>query len=197
MEDCNSVETLIPLGTKLSKQDEGPTVDSILYKSLVGSLLYITTTRPDIMYATGFVSRFMESPKDSHCKMVKRILRYVAGTLNFGLWYSQSKDNHLSGYTDSDFAGSLDDQKSTSGYVFHLGTNLISLASKKQPIVSISSAEAEYVIATSASCQVVWLRRLLNDMSHTEKEPTPIFYDNTSAIALSKNHVFHKKNQAH
>jgi hypothetical protein len=195
MEECNPAETPIPLGTKLSKKDEGPTVDPTLYKSLVGSLLYLTTTRPDIMYAASLVSRFMESPKDSHWKMVKRILRYVAGTLNFGLWYTQSDDNHLSGYTDSDFAGSLDDRKSTSGHVFHLGTNLISWASKKQPIVSISSAEAEYVVATSASCQAVWLRRILKDMSHTEKDPTPIFCDNTSAIALSKNHVFHKKSK--
>jgi hypothetical protein len=104
------------------------------------------------MYATNLVSRFMESPKDSHWKMAKMILRYVAGTLNFGLWYTQSDDNHLSGYTDSDFAGSLDERKKTSGHVFHLGTNLISWASKKQPIVSISSAEVEYVTTTSTSC---------------------------------------------
>jgi hypothetical protein len=157
MEDCNPVETPIPLGTKLSKQDEGPTMDSTLYKSLVGILLYLTTTRPDIMYATSFVSRFMESPKDSHWKMAKRILRYVAGTLNFGLWYTQSEDDHLTGYTDSDFVGSLDDRKNTSGYAFHLGTNLISWASKKQPIVSISSTEEEYVVVTSSSFHVVWL----------------------------------------
>jgi hypothetical protein len=125
--------------------------------------------------------------------MAKRILRYVAGTLNFGLWYTKSDSNQLSGYTDSDFAGSLDDMKSTSGHVFQLGTNLISWTSKKQPIVSISSPEAEYVVATSASCQVVWLRRILKDMSHTKNDPTPIFCDNTSAIALSKNHVFHRK----
>jgi hypothetical protein len=193
MEECNPAETTIPLGTKLSKNDEGPTVDSTLYKSLVGSLLYLTATRPDIMYATSLVSRFMESPKDSHWKMAKQILRYVAGTLNFGLWHTKPDSNQLSSYTDSDFAGSLDDRKSTSGHVFQLGTNLISWASKKQLIVSISSAEAEYVAATSASCQAVWLRRILKDMAHTENDPTPIFCDNTSSIALSKNHVFHKK----
>jgi hypothetical protein len=110
----------------LRKKDEGPTVDPTMYKILVGSLLYLTTTRPDIMYATNLVSRFMESPKDSHWKMAKRILRYVVGTLNFGLWYTQFDDNHLSGYTDSDFAGSLDDRKNTLGHVFHLGKNLIS-----------------------------------------------------------------------
>jgi hypothetical protein len=120
-------------------------------------------------------------------------LRYVVGTLNFGLWYTKSDSNQLFGYTNSDFAGSLDGRKSTSGHVFQLGTTLFSWASKKQPIVSISSAEAQYVAATSTSCQVVWLRRILKDMSHTEKDQTPIFCDNTSAIALSKNHVFHKK----
>jgi hypothetical protein len=179
----------------LSKKDEGPTVDPTLYKSLVGSLLYLTSTRPDIMYATSLVSRFMESPKDSHWKMEKRILRYVVGTLNFGLWYTKSDSNQLSGYTDSDFVGNLYDRKSTSGHAFHLGSNLISWASKKQPIVSISSAEAEYAAATSTACQAVWMRRILKDMSHIEKDPTPIFCDNTSAIALSKNHEFHKKNK--
>jgi hypothetical protein len=146
MEDCNPTYTPIPLGTKLSKQDEGPTMDSTLYKSLVGSLLYLTKTRLDIMYAANFVSRFMEYPKDSHWKIEKMILRYVVGTLNFGLWY-----------IDNDFEGNLDGWKNTSWYAFHLGTNMISWASNKQPIVSISSVEAEYVAATSASCQAVWL----------------------------------------
>jgi hypothetical protein len=88
MEDCNPTETHIPLGRKLRKQDEGPAVDSTLYKSLVGIMLYLTTSRSDVMNAVGFVSRFMESPKDFHWKMAKRIMRYVVGTLNFGLWYS-------------------------------------------------------------------------------------------------------------
>jgi hypothetical protein len=153
MENCNPTENPVPLGKKLSKQDEGPIVDSTLYKSLVGSLLYLTTTRPDIMYATNFVSRFRESLKDSHWKMAKRIMKYVVGTLNFCLWYTQSEDNNLSSYTNNDFVVNLDDRKTTSWYAFHLGTNLISWASKKQPIVSIFFAEAEYVTATSASCQ--------------------------------------------
>jgi hypothetical protein len=174
MEDNNLVETPIPLGTKLSKKDEGPTMDSTMYKSLVGSLLYLTTTRPNIKYGASFVSRFMESPKDSHRKMVKRILRYVARNLNFVLWDDQSKYKHPSRYKDNGFGGILDDQKRTSGHAFHLGMNLISWASKKQPIVSISFVEAEHVVSTSASCQAVWLRRILNDMSHTENEPTPI-----------------------
>jgi hypothetical protein len=121
MEDYNPTKTPIHLGTKLSKQDEVPIVDSTLYKSLVGIPLCLTATRSDIMYVANFVSRFMKSPKDSHWKKVKRILRYVVGTLNFGLWYTRYEDNHLSGYTGSDFAGNLDDLKITSGYAFHLG----------------------------------------------------------------------------
>lgn len=116
MISCKLVNIPIALGTKLSKKDEGPSVDSTFYKSLVGSLLYLTTTRPDILFATSFVSRFMKSPEDSHWKVAKRILRYVAGTLNYGLLYKNSKDYSLSGYIDSDYAGSFDDQKITSEY---------------------------------------------------------------------------------
>jgi len=96
-------------------------------------------------------------------------------------------------YKDSDFAKSLDDRKNAIGYAFHLGTNLISWESKKQPIVVISSVEAEYVVATSTSCQAVWMRRILKDLAHLENEPTNIFDDNNSTIQLSKNNVFHKK----
>jgi hypothetical protein len=122
-------------------------------------------------------------------------MRYITCTLNFGLWYTRYDDNHFSIYIYNDFAGNPEDRKNISGYAFYLGTNLISWESKKNPIVSISSTEEEYIIATSTSSQVVWLRRILNDMSHTEKELTPIFRDNTSTISLSKKHVFHKKSK--
>jgi hypothetical protein len=131
MDKCKPAETPIALGMKLSTRDQGSTFDSILYNRLVGCLVYLTTTRPHIMFAARFVSRFMESPKDSHWKFGKRILRYVAGTINYGLWYTTSKYYSLAGYTDGDFAGSIDDRKNTSSYVFHLGSNLISWESKK------------------------------------------------------------------
>ena len=99
------------------------------------------------------------------------------------------------GYTDSDFAGSLDDRKIASGYIFHLGLGAISWASKKQPIVTISSTEAEYVAATTAACQAVWLRRVMKELQQEHEEPTPVYCDNNSTIALSKNHVFHQKNK--
>ena len=99
----------------------------------------------------------------------------------------------LIGYTDSDFAGSLDDQKSTSGYVFHLGSGVIAWASKKQPIVTLSSAEAEYVATTSAACQALWLRRVLDGLKQKQQGSTTIYCDNTSMITLSKNSLFHQK----
>ena len=195
MENCKPADTPIAFGTKLSKQDMGSAVNSTLYKQLVGSLIYLTATRPDIAFAASFISRFMESPTDSHWKVGKRILRYIAGTTTYGLWYTSSEDSVLTGHTDSDFAGSLDDRKSTSGYAFLFGKNLISWASKKQPIVSLSSTEAEYVAATTAACHAVWLKRLLQDFGYVKKEPTTIFCDNNSAIDLSKNHVFHQKSK--
>ena len=122
--------------------------------------MYLTTTRPNLMYDVSLISRFMESPKDSHWKVGKIILRYVAGTLGYGLWYTHTPDSTLTGYTESDFASSLDDRKITFGYAFHLGTNLISWASQKQPIVNIFSTEADYVESTTTNCHAVWLRIL-------------------------------------
>lgn len=195
MLECKAAATPIALGTKLSKNDQGKSIDQTLYKRLVGSLMYLTATRPDIMFAVSLISRFMESPKDSHWQTGKRILRYVAGTVDYGLWYPSESKSFLVGFTDSDFAGSIDDRKSTSGYAFKYGSSLISWASRKQPVVTLSSAEAEYVVATSAACQAVWLRRLMSDLSPKKLEPTPIYCDNSSAITLSKNLVFNKKSK--
>ena len=107
--------------------------------------------------------------------------------------YSTSENFKLIRYTDSENGGSIDERKSTSGYTFNFGTGVVSWASKKQPIVTLSSAEAKYVAMTSATCKVVWMRRVLKDVSQNHQEPTTIFCDNNSAITLSKNHVFHKR----
>jgi hypothetical protein len=195
MLECKAAATPIALGTKLRKNDQGKSIDQTLYKRLVGSLMYLTATRPDIMFVVSLISRFMESPKDSHWQTGKRILRYVAGTIDYGLWYPSESKSFLVGFTDSDFSGSIDDRKSTSGYAFKYGSSLISWASRKQPVVTLSSAEAEYVAATSATCQVVWLRRLMSDLSPKKLEPTPIYCDNSSTITLSKNQVFNKKSK--
>ena len=138
MNKCKSADKHVALGTKIIKEDKELSVNPRLYKRLVGSLMYLSSTRPDIMYAVSLISMFMESPKDSHWKVGKRILRYIAGTINCGISYISSNDNSLLGYTDSDFACNIDDQKSTSYYAFHLGMGFISWDSKKHPIMTIS-----------------------------------------------------------
>jgi hypothetical protein len=193
MINCSPVYTHGVDGTKLSREQNEMDFDSTIFRKLVGSLMYLTVTRPDIMYGISLISRFLDTPNNSHWKEGKSLLIYIAGTMNHGILYFTSNNMQLVGYTDSDFARSIDDKKSTSGYAFHLGIRIVAWASKKQPIVTISSVEEEYVEATSTACQVVWMRRFLKDLMHNQEEPTKIYCDNKSTISLSKNHVFHKR----
>nr|KYP70493.1 Retrovirus-related Pol polyprotein from transposon TNT 1-94 [Cajanus cajan] len=120
MEDCNPVSTPMEPGTKLSKFDGGERADSGRYRSLIGSLRYLTSTRPDLMLSVGITSRFMEDPSYTHWKALKRILRFVRGTLSLGLFYSKSDDYQLVGYSDNDWCGDVDDRKSTSVWLSNL-----------------------------------------------------------------------------
>eukprot|EP00253_Pinus_taeda_P025350 PITA_25350 len=193
MQECKAAITPMVMGLKLSKEDSSKDFDPSLYKSIVCSLMYLTATRSDIMFAVSLISRFMERPKEAHWKAAKRILRYVKGTKRFGILYTVSECSNLIGYNDSDWARSVDDRKSTSGYVFHMGSGAISWASKKQSIVALSTAEAEYVAATATACQAVWMRRMLRSLGQEKAKATMFFCDTSSAIALSKNSVFHKR----
>ncbi|XP_059073177.1 secreted RxLR effector protein 161-like [Cryptomeria japonica] len=174
MMNCKSAPTPIVTGLKLRKDDKEAYVNSTLYKKLVGSLMYLTTTRSDIMFGVSLISRFMESPKVSHRQAGKRILKYISRTRNYGIIYSSVNDFKLIGYTGSDCVGSIDDRKSTSSYVFHFGSGVVSWASKKQPIVTLSLVEVEYVAATRAVCQAVWMRRMLNELKHEQEKTTKI-----------------------
>ncbi|KAK2362195.1 putative mitochondrial protein [Trifolium repens] len=136
---------------KLTKDEKGVSVDQSLYRSIIGSLLYLTASRPDISFAVGVCARYQAEPKMSHLTQVKRILKYVNGTSDYGIMYSHGEDSRLIGYCDADWAGSGDDKKSTSGGCFFRGNNLISWFSKKQNCVALSTAEAEY-IAAGSSC---------------------------------------------
>jgi len=193
MQECKPEITLTMMGLKLNKEDNSKEFDSSLYKSIVGSLMYLTATRPDIMYVVSLISKFIERPKEAHWQATKRILRYVKSTKRFSILYTTSECSDLIGYTDSDWARSVDDRKNTSGYVFYMGSGAISWASKKQRIVALSTAEVEYVAATAAACQAIWMRRMLRSLCEEQTKITVIFCDNSSAIALSKNVVFHKR----
>ena len=195
MEHCNPVATPMELGTKLSKFEEGRSVEANLYQSLVGSLRYLTCTRPDIAYSVGVISRFMEDPKQTHWKAIKRILRYIQGTKTLGLFYSRTEDYKLQGYSDSDWCGDVDERKSTSGYLFFMGDTAFTWYSKKQPIVALSTCEAEYVAASYCVCHAIWLRRLLSELRIPQQRSTEVCIDNKSAIELAKNPVHHERSK--
>ncbi|KAL0291904.1 UNVERIFIED_CONTAM: Retrovirus-related Pol polyprotein from transposon RE2 [Sesamum radiatum] len=125
----------------------------------------------------------------------KRILRYLKGTFDYGIFYTSSNDVCLKGYCDSDYAGDVDDRKSTTGFVFYFGENAISWCSRKQPIVTLSTCESEYVATTAGTCHAIWLRRLLSELYFAQDRATKIMVDNKSAIALAKNPVFHDRSK--
>lgn len=193
MEDCRPVSTPMVTGCKLSKDDESKEADQKLYRSMIGSLLYVTATRPDVMQAVGQVARFQAAPKEAHVLAVKRIFRYLKGTTDLGLWYPKGNKLTLEAYTDADWAGSVDDRRSTSGAAFYLGNCLVSWLSKKQSSISLSTAEAEYIAAALCCAQVLWMKQTLQDIQVKYDEPIPILCDNTSAINISKNPVMHSK----
>ncbi|XP_070036069.1 secreted RxLR effector protein 161-like [Nicotiana tomentosiformis] len=159
-------------GTKLSKFDEGENIDSTFFKGLVGSLRYLTYTRTYIFFVVGVVSRFMEASTSTHLKVTRRILRYLKGTIDFGLFYSSSSNFNLMGFCDSDYVGDIDGRKSTTGFVFFLGDSVISWSSKKQSIVTLSTCEAEYIGATSCTSHAIWMRRLLKELNLSQIEAT-------------------------
>eukprot|EP00253_Pinus_taeda_P021348 PITA_21348 len=193
MQECKPVTTPMEPGLKLSAQSSSLPVDDTLFRQLVGSLIYLTATRPDISFAVIYISRFMSAPKADHWIAAKRVLRYVRGTSDYGLLYTRSSEPILSGYTDSDWAGSVDDRKSTAGYVFSLGFGAVTWTSKKQQAVALSSTEAEYRGAVKASCEAVWLRRMLANMHVSQTGPTSLFCDNQGVLKLAKNPVFHER----
>eukprot|EP00253_Pinus_taeda_P026120 PITA_26120 len=142
-------------GCSPSSNDESPAVNQPTYKSMIGSLLYLTSTRPDIMHVVGIVGRFQANPKESHLQAVKIIFKYLQGTQDFGLWYPKDTDLTLHAYTDVDWARNVDDRKSTSGGAFYMGSRLVSWFSKKQSSVALSTAEAEYVVVASCCTQLL------------------------------------------
>ncbi|KAI3739728.1 hypothetical protein L2E82_30139 [Cichorium intybus] len=196
MLDCNPTKSPMEHKLKLRKDEEGESVNPTEYRSLVGGLRYLTHTRPDISFAVGIVSRFMEKPMMKHLQAVKAILRYVKGTLDFGLTYVKGeKEVKIVGFTDSDLANDINDRKSTGGMAFYVNENLITWASQKQKCVALSSCEAEFMAATLAACQGVWLRRLLSEITGQKVPPVVLSVDNRSALDLMKNPVFHGRSK--
>ncbi|GJV27439.1 putative ribonuclease H-like domain-containing protein [Tanacetum coccineum] len=176
----------------LTKDEDGEDVDVHLYKSMIGSLMYLTSSRPDIMFSVCACSRFQVQPKVSHLNAVKRIFRYLKGRPNLGLWYPKDSPFILEAFSDIDYAGASLDRKSTTEGCQFLGSRLISWQCKKPTVVANSTTEAEYIAASHCCGQVLWIQNQMLDYGYNFMQ-TKIHVDNESAICVVKNHVYHSK----
>ena len=176
MEDAKTIRTPVDTSTKL-KGGEDDVYGSTLYQSAVGCLLYLSVaTRPDIAYAVSNVAKFCAKPTKQHWTAVKRIFRYLRGTLKYGLLYNRNSSECM-GFSDADWGGDQDDRKSTSGYIFQVGGTAVSWRSKTQTCVALSTAEAEYIALSSAAQESVWLNQLLADLEKKEPEKPMVIYE--------------------
>ncbi|KAD2805333.1 hypothetical protein E3N88_38710 [Mikania micrantha] len=192
MNDCKIISTPMATSPGICPDDNGEPVDQTLYRCMIGSLMYLTASRPDIMYATCVCARYQSAPKQSHLSFVKRILRYLKGTPVLGIWYPANQICKLVGFTDSDYDGCSLTRKSTSGGCQFFVGCLVSWQSKKQTSVSNSTAEAEYIAAAHCTAQILWLQYQLLDFGITELK-TPLLIDSEAAKNIIKNPVYHSK----
>lgn len=199
MSDCKPVFTPLQPGVNLTKEmcasseEDIQLMKDVPYRSAVGSLIYlVTATRPDIAAAVGAVSKYLENPGQEHWTAVKRIFRYLKGTMDLGLVF-KSENTLLSGYSDANWAGDLDTRRSTTGFVFKVGNCTVSWVSKRQPTVALSTAEAEYMALAHAARNAKWLRQLMMDIGLPQDAPTLIYEDNQGCIAMAKNHMIQER----
>jgi histone deacetylase 1/2 len=167
--------------------------DSTNYRSIVGALQYITLTRPDIAFSVNKVCQFLHAPTTVHWTAVKRILRYLRGTISLGLRLSKSSSTIVSAFSDADWAGCPDDRRSTGGFAVYVGSNLVSWNAKKQATVSRSSTEAEYKSLANATAEVMWVQTLLDELGVSQSKAAVLWCDNIGATYLSANPVFHAR----
>ncbi|GKD33055.1 ribonuclease H-like domain, reverse transcriptase, RNA-dependent DNA polymerase [Tanacetum coccineum] len=195
MMDSNDAKIPMDPGTKLVKAEDGNSVDATYYRSLIGSLRYLLHTRPDLSYSVGLLSRFMQDPKDHHLKAVKQVIRYIKGTKEHGIIYKKEGGCKITGYSDSSYGINTDQGKGTTGIVFYFGESPITWCTQKQPTVALSSCESEFMAATGAACQALWLKRLLSELTGWEEKRITLKVDNVSAIALVRNPVFNGRSK--
>ena len=192
MAECKPCVSSMEERLKLTKASTTVKVDAIVYQSIIGGLRYLVHMRPDIAFAVGYGSRFMEDPREDNWATVKRLLRYVKGTVDQGIIFPKIDGSRLQ---LTDMVGDTDGRRSTSGVLVFLELAPISWLSLKQKVVALSTCEAEYVAVATAACQVVWLRWLLGELTGVEAHPPAMMVDNQSTIALMKNPVLHDRSK--
>jgi hypothetical protein len=195
MLECKPMNTPMEAKLKLLVDTSLDLIDATLYRQIIRSLMYLTNTKPDICFVVNTLSQFLVDPRHVHLVAAKHVMRYLKGTLDCGLNYDRNHNFTLSGYTDSDWAGSVADRKITFRCCFSLGSAMILWQSRKQSIISLSTAEVEYIAACFASCEAIWLQKLLNGLFDLEMEATMILCDNQSYIKMTKNLVFHDRSK--
>ena len=193
MLDCKPVETPMMMNHGLQVTEGGKLADRMQYQRMVGKLIYLAHIRPDIAYAVGVVSRFMHKPQVQHMDAVYWILRYLEGCPGKGVFYQKNGHLDFVAYTDADWAGDRDERKSTSGYFTLVGGNRVTLRSKKQKVVAMSSAEAEFRDVAKGVTEVLWLRKLLTELGFTPTQSCELYCDNQAAINISENPVQHDR----
>jgi hypothetical protein len=192
MEDAKPIKTLMATNGHLDLDEGGKLVDLKLYRSMIGSLLYLTASRPDIMFSVYMCARFQAAPKECYLTAVKSIMRYLTYSPTIGLWYPKGAQFELVGFSDSDYVGCKVDRKSTSGGCQLLGRSLISWSSKKQNSVALSTAEVEYISVGSCCAQLLWMKQTLLDYG-VKFNTIPLLCDNESAIKIANNLVQHSR----
>jgi hypothetical protein len=195
MTDYKSMPTPMVMNLKKMNESDSGGVDPHLYRQLIGSLMYLVNTRPDIFYVVNVLSQFMSQPRQAHWIAAKHVLRYLQGTIVYVLRYATNVDPILEGYADADWAGSAMDGKRTSGSCFTLGSTMVSWCSRKQISVTLSTAKAEYIALSMAVFEAVWLRKILTGLFDHEMDLTIIHCANQSCVNLSENPVFHDKSK--
>ncbi|KAK8948413.1 hypothetical protein KSP39_PZI005292 [Platanthera zijinensis] len=193
MSGCRLADIPKEVNHNLGKNDGDPIEDVIGYQRLVGRLIYLSHTRPDIAYIVGVVSQYMHSLKTRHLDAAHRILRYLKTSPGRGILFTPNADMKIEGYTDADWGGSIEDRRSTSWYCLFVSENLVTWRSKKQSVVSRSSAEAKFRAMTHGNCEGLWIHSLMYDLGLSESSPIRLYCDNKAAISIANNPVQHDR----
>ncbi|GKB94069.1 retrovirus-related pol polyprotein from transposon TNT 1-94 [Tanacetum coccineum] len=194
MESSDPVDTPMVEKSKLDEDTQGKAIDPTHYRGMIGTLMYLTASRPDLTFAVCMCARYQAKPTEKHLHAVKRIFKYLRGTVNWGLWYPKDSSIALTAYADADHAGCQDTRRSTSGCMQLLGDRLVSWSSKRQKSAAISSTKAEYIAMSGCCAQILWMRSQLTDYGLGFNK-IPMYCDNKSAIALCCNNVQHSRSK--